>query len=185
LNKIIPFGEDRETSRHGIYTVDDFSYLFWYRFVFPNKPEIESGYGYDVADKEVFGEAFSAYIGKPPFEIIARQYLIRLNCAGKLPFKATSHGLWWGNDPQAKAQSDFDVVLANRKTKEIILGECKWKKDIKDTADIIKLTGKTHLLADYTDRYYFLFSKASFSDAAKAMANNRLTLVTPEMLFDL
>lgn len=185
ITKIIPFGEDRETSRRGIYSVDDFSYLFWYRFVFPSRPEIESGYGYDIADKDVFGESFSAYIGKPPFETVARQYLIRLNRAGKLPFKATSHGLWWGNDPQLKSQSDFDVVLANRKNKEIILGECKWKNDVNDVSEIRKLTGKTHLLAEYTDRYYYFFSKVTFSDNALAMVDNRITLITPELLFDL
>jgi len=185
ISKAVPFGENKETSRRGIYLINDFSYLFWYRFVFPNKPEVESGYGYDIATNEVFGENFAAYIGKPPFETIALQYLIRLNRESKLPFKATSHGTWWGNDPKAKTQSDFDLVLANHKTKEIILGECKWKNNLKDVEEIDRLREKTHLLKEYTDRYYFFFSKVPFSKAATSLSNERLVLITADDLYNI
>jgi hypothetical protein len=31
-------------------------------------------------------------------------------------------GAWWGTDPREKAQSDFDVIAANRSEKRIVLG---------------------------------------------------------------
>jgi hypothetical protein len=184
--KEYPFGEDRETSRKGIYKLADNCYNFWYRFVFPNRPEIESGNGDYVADSEVFSEQLSDYIGKPPFEEICRQYLSRQNRKNELPFTATSFGAWWGNDPKEKVQSDIDVVAANRKSKKIILGECKWKNSFNDTAEIEKLMSKQHLLPEYKDRSYYLFSKVPFSRAAKALEkeNDCLHLISLDMLFE-
>lgn len=184
IRKDYPFGEDPGSSRKGVYRIADFFYHFWYRFVFPHKPEIETGSGHVVADNEVFGEQLSTYVGKPPFEAVCLQYLNRLNRIGRLPFPATSHGTWWGNDPKTKQQADFDIVMANKSTGKIILGECKWKNSLDDVEEIGKLTGKTHLLSDYKDRWYYLFSKAPFSGRAKEMASARLHLITPDMLFD-
>jgi len=62
IQKIYPIGENPQSSRKGIYRVADNCYDFWYRFVFPNIPEIETGSGDLVADSEVFGEKLSAYI---------------------------------------------------------------------------------------------------------------------------
>lgn len=183
VHKIYPFGDDTQSSRRGIYRLADNCYDFWYRFVFPSKPEIESGNGDLVADNEVFGERLSAYIGKPPFETICLQYLKRVNRNGALPFTATSFGSWWGTDPKEKTQADFDVVAANRSGKQIILGECKWKNNISDIEEIQKLISKEHLLSEYKSRYYYLFSKVPFTKEAMKMAGKQITLITADMLF--
>jgi AAA+ ATPase superfamily predicted ATPase len=186
IKKEYAFGEDPSSSRKGIYALADYCYHFWYRFVFPNIPEIESGYGDLIADSEVLGEKLSAYVGKPAFEDICKQYMSRLNKAAKLPITATSRGSWWGNDPKLKQQADFDLVFANRQTKQIIVGECKWKNSLEDVHEIRKLMDKTHLLPEYNDRWYYFLSKAPFSEKAQQMAGEceRLNLVTAEMLFD-
>jgi len=184
VRKEYPFGEDPASSRKGIYLLADNCYNFWYRFVFPSRPEIESGNGDLVADSEVFGEQLAAFIGKPAFEKICLQYLIRKNRQKELPFIATSFGTWWGNDAKEKCQSDFDVIMANRKTKQIMLGECKWKNNINDVAEILKLKAKTHLLTEYPKRYYFLFSKVPYSAAAMNMEDDHLKLVHLDMLFE-
>ncbi len=183
VQKIYPFGEDPQNSRKGIYRIKDNCYDFWYSFVFQFKPEIESGSGDIVADHKVFGEKLSSYIGKPPFEAICLQYLQRVNRNQKLPFTATSFGSWWGTDPKEKKQSDFDVVAANRTDKKIILGECKWKNSINDVSEIQKLISKKHLLSEYKERYYYLFSKTPFTIEAKQSENQNITLVTTDMLF--
>lgn len=185
VKKEYPFGEDPASSRKGIYRLADNCYNFWYRFVFPNRPEIESGNGDLVADSEVFGEHLTTFIGKPAFEEICLQYLIRKNRQKELPFIATSFGTWWGNDEKEKRQSDFDIVLANRKTKQIMLGECKWRNSIDDVAEIMKLKAKTHLLKDYQERYYFLFSKVSYSRTAENLKDDHLKLIHLDMLFKL
>ena len=184
VHKIYPFGENPQNSRKGIYHIADNCYDFWYSFIFPAKPEIESGNGDIIADNEVFGEKLSYYIGKPPFENICLQYLQRKNRNKMLPFTATSFGSWWGTDPKEKTQTDFDVVAANRIDKKIILGECKWKNRIDDVAEIQKLMSKEHLLSEYKDRYYYLFSKVTFTEKAKKLMSNKLVLITADMLFE-
>lgn len=182
VKKVHPFGEDPAVSRKGIYQLADNCYNFWYRFVFSNRPEIESGNGDLVADGTVFGEQLSSYIGIP-FEEICLQYMSRKNRQRQLPFIATSHGKWWGNDPKVKSQADFDIVLANRQNKQIILGECKWKNSLEDVKEIRKLQEKNYLMAEYPDKYFYIFSKVPFSEEAKALSDKRLTLVTAEELF--
>ncbi len=183
VHKIYPFGENPQNSRKGIYRISDNCYDFWYSFVFPSKPEIESGSGDIVADSEVFGERISSYIGKPQFETICLQYLQRINKDKMLPFTATSFGSWWGTDPKEKVQTDFDVLAANRRSKQIVIGECKWKSNINDVSIIQKLMSKEHLLSEYKDRYYYLFSKVEFTEEAKKFERERVTLVTLDMLF--
>lgn len=184
VQKIYPFGENTQNSRKGIYRIADNCYDFWYSFVFQYKPEIESGNGDIVADHEVFGEKLSSYIGKPPFETICLQYLQRINRSRKLPFTATSFGSWWGTDPKEKRQSDFDVVAANRTEKKIILGECKWKNSINDVSEIQKLVSKNYLLSEYTERYYYLFSKVPFTVKPSQLEEQNIVLVTADMLFE-
>ena len=178
VQKIHPFGENPQNSRRGIYRVADNCYGFWYKFIFPNKPEIESGSGDIIAETEL--AKLSAYIGKPPFETICTQYLQRVNKEKKLPFTATSFGAWWGTDPKEKTQADFDVIAANRSSKQILLCECKWRNEINIDDIARKLIGKTHLLPEYQERYHYIFTKTSEKTTIEDA-----TVITTEMLFDL
>ncbi|MCL2046027.1 MAG: ATP-binding protein [Oscillospiraceae bacterium] len=180
VQKIYPFGENQQNSRKGIYRIADFCYDFWYRFVFPYKQEIESGSGDLIADTLAFGEGLSTYIGKPPFENICLQYMRRANRKGKLPFTATAFGSWWGTDPISKSQADFDVVVANRNEKQIILGECKWTGSINISAETEKLHDKKHLLSEYNERFFYLFTRTP----PRSELNQQTKVVTQEMLFD-
>jgi len=185
LHKEHPFGENPERSRKGIYMISDNCYRFWYRYVFLNKTGIETGTGAEIADSSVFPE-LSAFIGKPVFEEICRQYLIRLNKMGTLPFLATNFGVWWGNDSVAKETADIDVIADNNSEKKILLCECKWRNEPTDIAEIQKLMAKTHLIPGYSEYYFMFFSKSPYTDEAKRLEreNDNLKLVTLDMLFD-
>jgi len=182
IRKIFPFGENSQNSRKGIYLIADNCYSFWYRFVFPNKHEIDTGSGDLLAESEVFGERLSAYLGKPPFETICLQYLIRANRAKKLPFLCTGFGSWWGNDHVEKKQSDIDVIAANRATKQLIIGECKWKDGNVPENDIVKLLDKARLLSGFSETFHYLFTKTS-QNANKV--DDKISIVTVDMLFEL
>jgi AAA+ ATPase superfamily predicted ATPase len=182
VNKVYPFGENAVNSRRGIYRVADNCYSFWYGFVFPNIAEIESGSGDIVADTEVFGDRLSAYTGRL-FESVCLQYLQRANRKKMLPFTATSFGSWWGTDPKEKAQSDIDVIAANRNGKQVIMGECKWRKSINTTVETEKLMSKQHLLPEYIERYFYLFTKTSSIKGTENM--ERLSVVSAAGLFDI
>ena len=178
VQKIYPFGDNPQNSRKGIYRIEDNYYNFWYRFVFPNRPEIESGSG-DFVFETVSGEGLSTYIGKPPFETVCLQYLQRANRNKTLPFTATSFGSWWGSDPEEKRQTDFDVIAANRSEKQIILGECKWKSDTNIEAEANKLKNKNHLLAEYKERHYYMFTKTGPKKLPEGVV-----LITTDMLYE-
>ena len=177
VQKIYPFGDNPQNSRRGIYRVADNCHAFWYRFVFTNKPEIESGSGDIVADTEL--AKLPAYIGKPTFETICTQYLQRANKERKLPFTATSFGSWWGTDPKEKTQADFDIIAANRSEKQILLCECKWRNDVNVSDEARKLLGKSHLLPEYTERHHYIFTKTP-----EKITENDVTVISTEMLFE-
>jgi AAA+ ATPase superfamily predicted ATPase len=181
VRKVYPFGENPQNSRKGIYQINDNCYNFWYRFVFNNKPEIESGNGDIIADTEVFGKELSAYIGKIPFENICLQYLQRTNKSRKLPFVATTFGSWWGNDPVSRSQTDFDVIAANRNSNQIILGECKWKFDMSLVKVFENLVKKEHLLPEYKDRHYYIFTRTELKQKQEI---SKFTAVDTNLLFE-
>lgn len=188
LMKLTPFSEGAENSSDSVYRVADNSLIFWYRYVLPNITAIN-------VDHIRF--SWSTYImqldediGQPPFEQICRDYLRRMAQAGRLPIRARAFTQWRGYDPEEKQQTDFDVIAADSDAKSIIIGECQratprgglWR-----SRDVAAWMNKTHLLAQYTDRYYCLFFRSDFPDAIRHMAaqSDRLRLVTADMLFDL
>lgn len=184
ITKSFPFHEDRVTSKKGIYEISDNSYDFWYRFVFPNMSEIENGNGNFVAE-DVLTYELSSFIGKK-FEKICEQYLRLKNLENKLPFKATSFGTWWGNDPVEKKEYDIDIIADNKREKKAIIAECKWKNQLDDVFEIKKMMSKEYLLPMYKERWYILFSKIAFSEQARKMSqeDDHLLLFTYQDLFE-
>jgi len=184
LQKVIPFGDNPERSKKGIYSISEQSFRFWYRFVFLNKTSVESGLGAEVADSVVFPE-LPAFVGKSAFESACRQYILRRNKDRSLPFITTNIGCWWGNDPVAKENTDIDVVADNKQDGQIILGKCKWRNEPTDAADIMKLISKAHLISGYDEYQYMFFSKSPYTEAAKQIAREKknLELVTLDLLY--
>lgn len=184
LHKEYPFGDNPAKSRKGIYRISDNCYKFWYKYVFLNKQGIEQGMGNVIADGSALSD-ISNYIGKQVFEEICRQYIIRQNKLFKLPFVATSVGLWWGQDNQEKKQTDFDIIADNKSENKVLLGECKWRNDFDEVKEIEKLMSKTYLMPGYDEYYFVFFSKSTYTKAAKQLENNHtnLKLITLVDLF--
>ena len=182
--KSIPFGENPTTSRKGIYSLKDPLFAYWYRFVSSNVGAIEAGAGKAVAQATAFGDRLSTYVGIQ-FEEICRQWLIRQNAAGNLPFLATSFGKWWGTDPAKREQADIDVVAANPQGKRIILCECKWRNSFDESAAIAELEARAKLISGYERPTFYLFSKhqAGKGTQEKAQGRNDLFLVCAEEMY--
>ena len=185
LQKAYPFGENPEHSRKGIYMIADNCYRFWYRYVFMHKTGVETGIGGEVADALVFPE-LSGFIGKPAFEEICRQYIIRQNKNKTLPFLASNFGVWWGTDNREKTAADIDIIAENKAEKKILLCECKWKNEPSDAANIKKLMSKSYLLPGYDEYYFIFFSKSPYTTEARQLErqNSNLKLITLDLLFD-
>ncbi|MCD6524592.1 MAG: ATP-binding protein [Thermococcus sp.] len=132
---------EKPNSKLGRYYVADNFLAFWFRFVYPNLSLVEEGI-FDV--NEIRG-AYNHYLG-PIFEKIARQFLIELNRAEKLPFKFTKVGKWW------RKGEEIDLVALNERERKVLFVEAKWKelskreargilKDLERKAELVGLEG--------------------------------------------
>ena len=130
-------------SRKGRYYIADPYFLFWFRYVYPNTDLIEMEQGDTLV--EIVMDDFDQYLGKI-FEEVAKQFLVRLNRAGKLPIKFHKIGRWWYKG------HEIDVVALNKQEKKALLLEVKWKdirakeaeeifEKIKEKAQFVKLDG--------------------------------------------
>ena len=185
LRKEVPFDENPNSSRKTIYRIADHCFRFWYKYVFMYNDSIETGAGHIIAESFVFPE-LSAFIGKPAFEDVCRQYIMRKNKLKTLPFLATSFGTWWGTDNLEKQASDIDIVADNKQLKKVLMCECKWKNESTDVGELKKLLGKARLLTGYNEYQFMFFSKAPYTDAALNLAKelDNLQLITLDMLFE-
>lgn len=185
IERSVPFGDNPQRSRKGLYSVKDPFFAYWYRFVSRSVGAIESGAGRAVAQRTAFGEPFSTYTGKR-FEDICLQWLVRRNRQGGLPFLASSFGRWWGTDPAAREQADIDAIAADKPSRQILLGECKWRAAFDETEALRKLEARASLVKGFDKRYFALFSKEPVGNAMKRKASLRddLLLVSTADLFE-
>lgn len=186
IRRSVPLGENPAASRRGIYRIDDPFFSYWYRFVAPCVGSIEEGAGTAAARQSAFGEALSTYVGAQ-FETVCRQWLVRRNRDGTLPFLASSFGKWWGTDPEAREEVDIDVVAANGATRSALFGECKWRGSFDESEAIRTLEKRSHLVQGYDHAWYVLFSKKPLHDAtlAKLAERDRWMAVDAQGLFDI
>lgn len=167
LYRELPFGE-RETSRKGLYQIEDNMFRFWHRFVGPNRTLIETGAGDIVIEKRVL-PCLSDYMGGR-FEEICRQFLLRKNRLGQLPILFTEIGRWWGTDSRAHRETEIDLMA--RDEGAYLFCECKWKTQTAGLPVLEALVEKSRLF--HTEKnYYAIFSKSGFTPQLKDEAERR------------
>ena len=184
IEKAVPFGENIETSRRGIYRLGEPCYLFWFRFVMPFTSDIEQGLGRAVASA-LPKEQINEYLGYR-FEALCAEWLTERAKAGALPIAATAVSSWWGTNPDKRAQDDIDVLAADRVSKRMLIGECKYRESFDETAEVEDLEGKRGLVKDYVATNYMLFTKHEVSEATreKLADRNDWRLVTLDEMYE-
>ncbi|KAB5608320.1 ATP-binding protein [Bifidobacterium jacchi] len=186
IERLVPFGEDPNRSRKGLWKIKDPFFAYWYRFVSPVTALVDTGYGQAAAIAATAGEAFETYVGQQ-FETMCMQWLLRQCKEQHIGFLPTAFGKWWGNDPVAREQTDIDVVMTDSINHKVLLGECKWRKHLNETEAIDRLKARAPLIKENGDRLYYLFTKHPVTAAtrAKAEADPTLTIVdAEEMMLD-
>ena len=165
VEKVVPFGES-ERSRKGVYRICDPAFLFWYRFVAPYVSAVERGLGGSVGRRLLESDRTSEYEGHL-FERVCTEWLVRRGRDGKLPIEMTSIGSWWGTDPAVRQTVDIDVVAADDIDKKLLVGECKWRNEINETAVLDTLRGRSRLIVGYRSCDLYLFTKNPVSSATR------------------
>lgn len=183
VGRRVPFGENAKTSRKGIYRLTEPCFAFWYRFVQENVDSIERDAGELAARDALQPEALSTYVGHW-FEEISLSWVIAQAKADNLPILPTHFGSWWGTNPLLRAQDDIDVVAANPRCGQLLLGECKWRNQFNESEVFKKLENRRFLVGDYGETWFALFSKNPVGDEnCRAHAGGNVLFVDAEELY--
>ncbi|ASJ16233.1 ATPase [Thermococcus chitonophagus] len=151
LRREIPITAKPKT-KNTLYRINDNYLAFYFRFIERYREEIELE-GLDFWDE--FLEDYNSYLGWI-FEDVAKEFLVRLNKAGKLPFRFTKIGRWWHKN------EEIDVVALNEREKKALFVEVKWKElDAREVKGIFKdLERKAELLGlDEWEKFYGVVAK--------------------------
>lgn len=185
VERRVPFGMNPSSTRKSLYAIADPFFAFWYRFVAPSTGAVELGAGAAVAHEVCAGEPLTTYEGMQ-FEQVCLQWVARQNRSGGLPFLATSFGKWWGPDPAAHEQTDVDLVAANQQTRQLLVGECKWKNSFNESETLDALAHRAGLIPGvWKEVHRYLFTKGEVSQGTREReaADPGLHVVTAEDMF--
>ncbi len=173
----------RATSRLGRYVLADAYLRFYFRFVWPNQDLLEQRL-YDVL-WALINEQMRAYIGQTAFEELAQEWVLAQARGGRLSFIPERVGSHWGKGVQV------DVAAINWRSRQLLLGECKWSTDLVRRQVIRELVErKTPLVKkalpdegqDWVIHYVY-FARSGFTEAAQAEAQKQqATLIDLEQL---
>jgi AAA+ ATPase superfamily predicted ATPase len=103
--------------RKSQYTIADNYLNFWFKYVFPNKTELESGNSDTILNK--IRQDYNIYLGHA-FEQIAAELLTEMKTNQALPFTFSSIGKWWFKD------NEIDLVAIDEGKQTATFIETKW-----------------------------------------------------------
>jgi AAA+ ATPase superfamily predicted ATPase len=156
IQKEIPITEKSPLkSRKGLYKLQDQFIRFWFRYVLPNKRNIEEG-TIDYVLKKIKKD-FSAVVADN-YEAVCQE--IVKSHEDEL-FSLDRIGRWWDKN------EEIDLIAVNDEEKKILFGEAKWSKKALGI-DIYDDLKRKSCLVDWNkgerSEYFCLFSKSGFTD---------------------
>ena len=112
VRHVLPFGKHRR----GIYVIEDPLFAFWFKFIYPNRDDIESE-NYDAVAAKI-RNGFPSYMGFR-FEFLCENLIRKRHFT--LPITPTTIGKWWHRE------EEIDIVALDEEGVEIFFCEVKWK----------------------------------------------------------
>ncbi|MCP4417429.1 MAG: ATP-binding protein [Chloroflexi bacterium] len=161
-----------EKSRQGRYVITDAYTRFYFRFLQPNFADIAQG-RVKKATSLLYDHLLD-FIGTHTFEELSREWVRIAAEMDAFPFLPERVGSFWSR------QAQVDVLAINWRTKDILLGECKWGQKPVGRAVIQTLVDKTDkvLPGSATWRvHYAFFARRGFTDTAQALAAEHNSLL--------
>lgn len=174
--------KEQANGNRGTYRLTDNFFRFWYAFGFANFSQLEDG---DV-------EGVYEYIVEPAlhefasfaFEDVCREFVREMQKRNELPFRFAKMGRWTGKttvrDTKAEsgyriAETEIDLLCIDKKGKEYLVGECKFKKDPFDHGEYLDTLMKLSPLKEKAKFHYALFSENGFDEKIEAEAETNGT----------
>jgi AAA+ ATPase superfamily predicted ATPase len=167
VERTVPVTEKQpHKSRRGIYRLKDQYVRFWFRFILPNRSQLERGAKKIVYETAIHPEIdqFTSVI----FEQVCSQYFWWRGLAGELPFIPQKIGGWW------KAHQEVDLVLLGDDI--LMTTECKWSSRPVGIDIFHHLESKTSSVLQDTGQHtvrYALCSRSGFTEHLKNLAQER------------
>jgi len=167
VERAVPVTETQpHKSRRGLYRLKDNYVRFWFKFILPNRSQLERGASQTVYDTAISQDLdlFTSVI----FEQVCYQYFWREGLAGKLPFIPQKIGGWW------KKNQEVDLVLLGEK--QMMMVECKWSKRPVGMDIFRNLESKTRDVlndAGHHTTLYAFCSRSDFTDHLVKLAGER------------
>ncbi len=161
VHRITPVTERKIKTKKAIYQVSDNFFRFWFRFVYPNRSDVEGG-DIDRVLSKIMAE-FDSYVGRI-FERVCTEFLTEMNKHRDLPLFFTKIGKWWHKD------KEIDIVAINEETKEILFAECKWSNKrvgIKTYKELKEKSESVNWFNDERKEYFAIFSRSGFKPELK------------------
>lgn len=137
VERVVPMTDIQpQKSRRGIYRLKDHYLRFWFRYVQPNRSQLERGGAQIILDNLVLPEI--DHFTSLAFEEVCQQFLWRLGLSKRLPFIPINIGRWWN------ANEEVDLVVLGEE--DAILVECKWTNKAVGIDILADLERKSNLM---------------------------------------
>ena len=144
----------------GLYRIADPYLKFWFRFLANSAAPVMTREE-ALSEWEASVEPYFAEFASDAFLRVCRQYLMRQSFAGKLPFRLSVLGRWWGKG------EEIDIVGANASRRQCLAAECKYRGQKAGLKALRALQAKCRGLpvADDAAFHWWIFSRGGFEDA--------------------
>ena len=169
VRRVTPVTERKPKTKKAIYKLSDNLFSFWFRFVYPNRSDVESGNINRVLNE--IKVDFNPHVGRI-FEQVCVEFLEELNHTNGLPFRFTKIGNWWGHHREngQREEIEIDIIALNEDTKDILFAECKWQNKPVGIDTYRELKEKSRFVDFYNQKrkeHFALFSKSGFTPELK------------------
>lgn len=178
IRKEVPVTEKNPLkSRKGIYKLQDQFFKFWFKYILPNKGNIEEG-RVDLVLKKIKDD-FNLIVSEN-YENAAKEVI---NNHKSRFFPINKIGRWWDRN------EEIDIVVLNEEENKILFGEVKWSNkpvgvDIYNSLKRKSL--KVELHKDRRNEYFCLFSKSGFTESMlKAAEKEKVTLFHKDKIIEI
>lgn len=171
-----PLERDRGRQRQPGYFVTDPYLRFWLRYIKPHVRLLEMREGEDLVREEV--QSRWAQLVAPAWEEIARIHLWRSSARRQFPFRLEEVGSWFS------ARAQLDVVGLNRRERQVVFGEAKWRRQSATVQTLEQLIERSRVWLGRDpdwEVHYALFARI-FGPELRALAATEgdVHLYTPE-----
>ena len=174
VERLVPVTETQpQKSRRGIYRLKDPYLRFWFRYVHPNRSQLERGGGKIILENQIWPEI--DHFSSLTFEEVCQQFFWQTGLSGKLPFIPTKIGNWWN------ANEEVDLVVMGEG--QAILVECKSTSKPVGIDILAELERKAKIIQPELENrqiHFALCSRSSFTTQLVERAKQR-----QDMLLDL